>query len=1111
MTNNTESTATTPDSNSTDRRSYLVAIILLLSVMAVLLGMNYHAQKQAQLRTIQRIQSDVDAEAQRFSMLINRLQSELHQMATGPEVSAYFRNKALGMSMEYGLRASIQNLSRTFERKFQLFPFADGSLYEHIRLFDCSGKLIAGWPELPAGQTAGLPEHLRRIDKRIHNFSQNGVLHLQTPLGSCDNTEAIIQAAIPYDKMRRHLALNDNHLNRRILLHHHQIADPQIDLVPLESLEKISRYLSKKEPFSLDADDELLSRLSENMGVSRPLVFQSEIQGYPLTLLRIESATDIYDQTASITILIVMILFSGTLVLLSLRILHSATRNRVLNQTLSQVRENEQALRERNREMKLIIDGAQLGTWTWEVQTEKLIINDTWARMLGHQATDLLPHVTTWRERLHQDDAPHIMAAIEEHLAGNTMVYTTDHRLLHAEGHWIWVRAVGQVFSRDSQGKPLVVKGIHLEITELKTALQQTEQAQKEAEAVIANFLDSLLVVDRNLLISRINKATCLLLGYSEDELLGMPVSFLFADSDEDVRACFSLAAGNNQQNLSELRNIEMTFRTIHGTSLPVSMNLARLQSDRGETIGVVAGAKDVSSLKNALLETERQNQFIERVLNVIPGGLLVMDAGYRILRNNDTYLHLLEYWTGNYALDQKTLAAMIHEQIRGRLPEQSDGTFSINAEDKVFFIEYHAARDGYDTAGNWVVYLHDVTSRLQAEEARKLHSTVLEQTSEAVVVSDTNGVFRYVNRAFTRLCGYTSAEMIGQPISLLKSPNHKKSFYARLTRNLRAGRVWSGAIAYCRKDHSQFETETTISPIRNDAGDIIYYVSLWRDVSQERALQRQLLQAQKLEAIGQLAAGVAHELNTPIQYIQNNVSFFQDSFAEIQPLINRMRQVTTNPDVIQDSAWQKDLTRDIGTIDLDFITDEIPLSIEESLQGIDHVVRIVSAMKEFSHPGQSDKSPTDVNRLIENAVIVTRNEWKYVAELTTDLDPALPLLMCEPGSWSQVMLNLIVNSAHAIVAGPAKDDTLGTIHIATRTQDQNLILTVEDNGTGIAPEHLDRIFEPFFTTKDVGKGTGQGLAIVYDLVVNKHRGTISCDSKPEMGCRFTLTIPANS
>jgi signal transduction histidine kinase len=165
--------------------------------------------------------------------------------------------------------------------------------------------------------------------------------------------------------------------------------------------------------------------------------------------------------------------------------------------------------------------------------------------------------------------------------------------------------------------------------------------------------------------------------------------------------------------------------------------------------------------------------------------------------------------------------------------------------------------------------------------------------------------------------------------------------------------------------------------------------------------------------------------------------------------------------------------------------------------------------MKEFSHPGGSEKVSTDLNRVIESTTVVTRNEWKYVAELKTELAADLPLLVCDPGAWSQVFLNLIINSAHAI-AEKSAGDGLGQILVRSRKVDEEVELQITDSGGGIAPEHQERIFDPFFTTKGVGKGTGQGLAIVYDLVVNKHGGSIVCSSEPDQGTTFTIRIPLN-
>ena len=304
------------------------------------------------------------------------------------------------------------------------------------------------------------------------------------------------------------------------------------------------------------------------------------------------------------------------------------------------------------------------------------------------------------------------------------------------------------------------------------------------------------------------------------------------------------------------------------------------------------------------------------------------------------------------------------------------------------------------------------------------------------------------------------------------------------------------------------FDTEVNhLTSSQLKQGTITHYVSLWRDVSHERTLQRQLLQAQKLEAVGQLAAGVAHEINTPLQYIQNNLSFFKSSFEDIAPLLDELQNTLDQPENFANPDWQVNLTRLIEAADLDFVREEMIEGVNDALGGVDHVTRIVAALKEFSHPGGGGKAATNLNHLIDSASIVTRNEWKYVSELKTDLDPELPSIFCETGAISQILFNLIVNAADAI---REKNDstTPGEIRITTKTVANAIMMTVSDNGAGIRDDIKDRIFEPFFTTKEVGKGSGQGLSIVYDIVVKKHQGSIKVDSTEGVGTTMTITLP---
>jgi signal transduction histidine kinase len=245
------------------------------------------------------------------------------------------------------------------------------------------------------------------------------------------------------------------------------------------------------------------------------------------------------------------------------------------------------------------------------------------------------------------------------------------------------------------------------------------------------------------------------------------------------------------------------------------------------------------------------------------------------------------------------------------------------------------------------------------------------------------------------------------------------------------------------------------------------------------QAAEMELGLAQKLEAVGRLAAGIAHEINTPIQYITDSVNFLGSAFGELLTVI-----------ASNDSAGHSDQSADI-----DFLRNEVPRAIERTIEGTERVATIVRAMKEFSHPDSS-----------QNTLMIARNEYKYVA--TVDLQCGdMPEVMCNIGELSQVFLNLIVNSAHAL-ADAGRDTETGKITIKTRAVEGWAEFTFEDNGCGIPQEIIDKIYDPFFTTKEVGRGTGQGLAIARSIVVDKHGGRINVESEPGVGTCFTLRLP---
>ena len=312
-----------------------------------------------------------------------------------------------------------------------------------------------------------------------------------------------------------------------------------------------------------------------------------------------------------------------------------------------------------------------------------------------------------------------------------------------------------------------------------------------------------------------------------------------------------------------------------------------------------------------------------------------------------------------------------------------------------------------------------------------------------------------------------------------------------------------------CRRaDRDDVVLALTFSPTPEGPAGGLQFILLATDISQRRIMEGQLRQSQKLESIGQLAAGIAHEINTPTQFIGGNIRFVRDSFEALASFI-RAAQALAEGDRVPEAAELDTLRRAAKAADLDYLLGELPKALEESLEGVERVARIVHAMKEFSHPGTAEMVMVNLNRAVESTVTVARNEWKYVADVELRLDPALPVVPCHPGDINQVVLNLVVNAAHAIAdTDRVRKGGKGYIEISTRTDGRWVEIRVADTGVGIPEGIRQRIFDPFFTTKEVGTGTGQGLFVCHKVVTEKHGGVITFESEVGVGTTFAVRLP---
>ena len=374
--------------------------------------------------------------------------------------------------------------------------------------------------------------------------------------------------------------------------------------------------------------------------------------------------------------------------------------------------------------------------------------------------------------------------------------------------------------------------------------------------------------------------------------------------------------------------------------------------------------------------------------------------------------------------------------------------------------------------------------------------------------------------------CGVARLFKIGQPIHVLRTAfdTHGETSYwenACFPICDDEGDIIAGA-EVCRNITNRVNLEDEVKQRNIELGQLNKQLQMQtlqlsetlqqlnHEVKQLELTEAELFRARKLEAVGQLAAGIAHEINTPMQYVSDSVHFVEESLPDILDVLQAHEKLL---DAVKDntatSGLIEEMEKQLVTIDLNDLLGEIPTSVKQALKGVERVTAIVRAMKEFSRTGGKEMAEADLNKAIEATVMVARNEWRYVAEIELKLDPALPQVTCFIGELKQSVLNLVVNAAHAISRVVNQNPgAKGKITVCSSRDGDNVEVRVSDTGTGIPESERPRIFDPFFTTKEVGKGMGQGLFVVYNCIVKMHSGTVHFETTVGEGTTFIVRFP---
>lgn len=745
---------------------------------------------------------------------------------------------------------------------------------------------------------------------------------------------------------------------------------------------------------------------------------------------------------------------------------------------------------------KVVVDGTGDGVWDWCLDTGNVSYSPRALEMIGHAPEEMTNSLTDWSCRVHPDDFEGVTRAVEECLTGQSPVYAFEHRLRCRDGSWKWVLGRGTVIQRDSAGRPLRMLGTNVDIS-VRKALQHELARRDEILEALGHSVVALM--DGNDLepftqyletLGNGAKASRVCLYQTDPELS----THAFTRMDLVQEWCQAEIVGHLQatgkhhlslQKMDPGKLLELySGHALTGRAETASPQEPAFYADkdlrsylalpvlvRGNLWGMVqfeecTGLRSWTRAEQEILRLSAQA--LGFVLERLAFNSELLHA--RINLEERVLQRTEELLQANQNLREEMAG---RRELEARLTGMMEGLLKLGPDVRT-------------NLGILVGLLKSLTGAasscyLEKREAAFLPAHAAPEDAEAYGEALSGLDLEEVPAG---MC--VSVEFTGQgsglPVTLIAAPvlvEHE--IVGILAAAKPAETPWLPG------DRTLLGVLSAAAGIEEKRG---------RARAEGRLIQIQLLQAQKLESVGRLAAGIAHEINTPIQYLSMNLKFLKKTYDSLFQAV----PVAGSAAAPQEQGG--------GHLNKEWVMKETLKVITESMEGIERVAHIVRAMKEFSHPGNPTPTPLDLNRSLESAATVSRNEWKYVANLVLDLAPNLPMVQGYNAELNQVFLNLIINAAQAIQIKPRADGERGQITLSTSVVPDGVEARVRDTGTGIAPEHQGKVFDPFFTTKDVGVGSGQGLMVSYQTVVNMHGGRITFETKPGEGTTFIVRLP---
>ncbi len=693
---------------------------------------------------------------------------------------------------------------------------------------------------------------------------------------------------------------------------------------------------------------------------------------------------------------------------------------------------------------------------------------------------------------------------------------------------WAHCRADGSEFEASVLLTRIELEGqqhIHATVRDVSVerAIQRALRAnEQKLRTITESALDAIVMVDAAGKIVHWNAAASTMFGYASDEVMGKdPHEILVPPGLQETarRGMAAFARHGTGAAVGRIRELTALHKT--GRRFPIEVSISAVRADNGWA--AVAVLRDISERRRLEMSLQKQTAELTakvRELSCLERASNVFEKSH--LAPREIVAQVVELLPNAVSEPENACARIVYHDYEIETPGFSETSMRLSVPLSVgtglvgtLAVGYRES-EGAASQGGFSLeerhLLEHLSGRLGRAIERYLSNAEIKSLNQKLelifaatrtrfLLTDEDCIVRYADPETQRKYGSLANQKCSRYLFLSQGrcPGCPKE-----TPEARDGTVVTHFTLPLEKDRI---FQRTSVPIRSHSGELMFAAVLV-DVTEHKALEVKLNQARKLEAVGELAAGIAHEINTPTQFVGDNTRFLREGFQDVEQILEKLDTLLDAAKTgTVDPATVEQIRAVVEEVDASYLRKEIPLSIEQALEGVGQIGKIVRAMKEFSHPGSKEKQAIDINRALENTLTVSRGEWKHVAELVTDFEPDLPSVPCFPADLNQAMLNIIVNAAHAITE---TESGHGTITVRTRQQDNAIVIEIEDTGCGVPADIRPRIFDHFFTTKEVGKGTGQGLTIAHSVIVENHGGTLDFESEVGKGTTFTIRLPLN-